>query len=244
MGQLPEPASNQARDWDDLALVDPFWAVLAADGKRGGGWELSEFLSTGEADVEQILATAAQLGRPSRRERVLDFGCGVGRLTGALACRFDEAVGVDVSERMLEHARRLNADTPNVTFTNPEHPPAGRFDLVVANLVLQHLPSKPLARAYIRRLAEAANPDGLVVFQLPTNLSLPQRIQPRRRLYAALRSHVDPERLHAAGLHPVRMLALPEADVRATVDEAGATTARTEPAGDAGLRYYVHHRSP
>jgi hypothetical protein len=40
------------------------------------------------------------------------------------------------------------------------------------------------------------------------------------------------------------MLALPEADVRATVDEAGATTALTEDAGDAGLRYYVHHRSP
>ena len=102
---------GQARDWDDLALVDPFWAVLAADDKRGGGWELSEFLSTGEADVEQILATAAELGRPTRHERALDFGCGVGRLTRALARRFDEAVGIDVSERMLEQARRLNADT-------------------------------------------------------------------------------------------------------------------------------------
>jgi hypothetical protein len=41
------------------------------------------------------------------------------------------------------------------------------------------------------------------------------------------------------------MLALPEADVRrATVEQAGATVARTEPAGEAGLRYYVHHRSP
>jgi hypothetical protein len=40
------------------------------------------------------------------------------------------------------------------------------------------------------------------------------------------------------------MLAVPEADVRATVEQAGATVARTEPAGEAGLRYYVHHRSP
>ena len=245
MGQLPESAAHQARDWDDLALVDPFWAVLAADGKRGGGWELSEFLSTGEADAERMLATAAELGRPSRRERVLDFGCGVGRLTRALARRFDEAVGFDVSERMLEHARRLNADTPNVTFTNAEYPPAGRFDLVVANLVLQHLPSKALARVYVERLIRATAPDGLTVFQLPTRLPLARRIQPRRRLYAALRIlHVNPQRLHAAGLHPVRMLALPEADIRATVEQAGATVARTEPAGEAGLRYYVHHRSP
>jgi hypothetical protein len=40
------------------------------------------------------------------------------------------------------------------------------------------------------------------------------------------------------------MLALPEADVRATVEQAGATTAKTEPAGNSSLRYYVHHRSP
>ena len=235
---------GQARDWDDLALVDPFWAVLAADGKRGGGWELSEFLSTGEADVEQMLATAAELGRPSRRERVLDFGCGVGRLTRALARRFDEAVGVDVSERMLEHARRLNADTPNVAFANAEHPPAGGFDLVIANLVLQHLPSRALARVYMTRLIEAARPDGLVVFQLPTQLPLAQRLQPRRRLYSVLRGRVSAKRLQAAGFHPVRMLALAEADVHATVDRAGATVAHTEDAAAAGLRYYVHHRSP
>jgi hypothetical protein len=91
------------------------------------------------------------------------------------------------------------------------------------------------------RLIEAARPDGLVVFQLPSNLPLAQRIQPRRRLYAALRRlGAGPQRLHAAGLHPVRMLALPEADVRATVERAGGTIARNEP----GVRYYVHHRSP
>ena len=122
MGEHPESESAQARDWDDLALVDPYWAVLAAEGKRDGGWGLDEFFATGEADVEQILATADQLGRPARRERALDFGCGVGRLTRALARRFDEAVGVDVSARMLEQARRLNADTPNVTFASPNDP--------------------------------------------------------------------------------------------------------------------------
>jgi trans-aconitate methyltransferase len=241
VGQYPGE-SREARDWNDLAQVDPLWAVLSVDSKRHRRWDPDEFFATGEAEVEQILATATQLGRPEQRRRALDFGCGVGRLTRALAQRFDETVGVDVSELMLEQAR-VNADTPNITFTSAQEPPAGPFDLVVANLVLQHLPSKALARVYIARLIEAADPDGLVVFQLPTNLSLPQRIQPRRRLYAALRSHVDPGRLHAAGLHPVRMLALSEADVRTTVDEAGATTARTEPAGDAGLRYYVHHRS-
>ena len=235
---------GQARDWDDLALVDPFWAVLAADDKRGGGWEPTEFFATGEADIEEMLATAAQLGRPTRHERALDFGCGVGRLTRALARRFGEAVGIDVSERMLEHARRLNADTPNVTFASSDEPPPEPFDLVVANLVLQHLPSKALARVYIGRLIKATRPDGLLVFQLPTKLPLARRLQPRRRLYQPLRTRVGAERLYAAGLHPVRLLALPEPNVRDTVDVAGATVAHTEDAAAAGLRYYVHHRSP
>jgi SAM-dependent methyltransferase len=236
---------RHSRDWDDLARVDPLWAVLSLDGKRNGGWKLDEFFATGEAEAARVLTVAAELGRPAHRGRALDFGCGVGRLTRALAGRFETTIGVDVSERMIEQARRLNTGVTNTTFTTADEPPAGPFDFVVANLVLQHLPSTALARVYIGRLIEATRSDGLTVFQLPTHLPFSQRVQPRRRLYAALRSlNVGPARLHAAGLHPVRMLALPEADVRAAVDEAGATIARIEPTGGAGQRYYVHHRSP
>jgi SAM-dependent methyltransferase len=234
---------NTRRDWDDLATVDPFWAVLSHEGKRGGGWEVDEFFATGEAEVEQLLASAAALGRPARRERALDFGCGVGRLTRALAKRFDHATGVDISPRMVEQARELNADLSNATFAPTADFSEAEYDLVVASLVLQHVATKPLAREYIERLIRAARPDGLVVFQLPAHLPFSKRIQPRRRLYTALRgAGLDPHVLAKAGLHPVRMLAVPEPEVRATAEEAGATVALIEPAGDSGLRYYVHHR--
>jgi SAM-dependent methyltransferase len=232
------------QDWNDLASVDPLWAVLSTRRKEDGGWDLDEFFATGEGDVAHLLVVAEALGRPARRDRALDFGCGVGRLTRALARRFSDCVGVDLSERMIEKARSLNASVPNCTFVAGDEPPGDPFDLVVANLVLQHLPSKVLARVYIDRLIRAARPDGLVVFQLPTELPITRRLQPRRRLYAALRTlGASPKRLHAAGLHPIRMLALPEAEVRETVERSGGTLAHTEPAGGAGLRYYVHHRS-
>jgi SAM-dependent methyltransferase len=43
--------------------------------------------------------------------RVLDLGCGAGRLTGYLATLAREAVGMDVSPVMIEHCRRAYPDT-------------------------------------------------------------------------------------------------------------------------------------
>ena len=103
------------RDWEQLAETDPLWAVLTDPSRKGGRWTREEFLETGEHQVADLLARAAALGRPAAHRRAFDFGCGAGRLTRALAARFDEAVGVDVAEGMVEVARQLNADVPNCT---------------------------------------------------------------------------------------------------------------------------------
>lgn len=49
---------------------------------------------------------AATLGHPRERGVALDFGCGVGRLTRALAAFFDRATGVDISSSMIEEAKK------------------------------------------------------------------------------------------------------------------------------------------
>src|SRR4051794_40578916 len=107
--QLP----HQTRDWQELAELDPLWAIASSPDKRFGGWERDEFLASGERDVAQILARAEELGRPARRETALDFGCGVGRTARALASRFASVVGVDIAPAMIERGRGLNADTDN-----------------------------------------------------------------------------------------------------------------------------------
>jgi SAM-dependent methyltransferase len=78
--------------------------------------------------------------RLPERSRVLDLGCGGGGpATRALAARHD-LVGVDISERQLERARRLvpearflRADATEVAF-EPES-----FDAVVSLFVLGHV---------------------------------------------------------------------------------------------------------
>lgn len=243
--------ARHKEDWERLAEADAMWAVLTAPGRKGGRWDADEFFATGEAEVEHVVSTAAGLGL-SRRERALDFGCGVGRLTRALGQRFGHALGLDISEGMVEQARRLNADVPACEFRVNAAPDLGSlesesFDLVYSSIVLQHLPSARDIERYVAEFLRVARPDGLVVFGIPRHIPFPWSLQPRRRLYAVLRrlGVSEPWLLRRTPLTPMRMTVVPEADVRALLARHGATLVRTEPIDEGpvqALRYYVSPR--
>jgi len=188
---------------------------------------MEEFLATGERDVDEVLAVARRNGLASY-ESSLDFGCGVGRLTRALAARFGRAVGVDISEGMIDRARRINGDLTNVAFIreeNPDLPQLGTasFDLVLSLYVLQHLPSEQLIRQTLVSLARLVRPGGTVVFQLPDRIPLRHRLQARPRTYRLLRSIGLGEAFLQSrlGLHPIRMRGLAPANVETTLGRAG-----------------------
>jgi SAM-dependent methyltransferase len=246
----PGPASltRHSREWEDLAAGDALWAV---SGKRG--WEVDDFMATGELEMAHVFAAAAELGLPARRGTALDFGSGLGRTTRALAGRFGHCEAVDVSQGMVDHARRLNGDLANCTFRASDRSDLSyfepeSFDLVYSAFVLQHLPSHELAAGYIREFLRVVRPDGLVVFQMTDRLALRNRLQLRRRLYAALqRLGLSGKALRSLRLHPVRMIALPQSEVEEIVSGAGGAIVRTErmdPANAlAGNRYYASKRA-
>src|SRR5580658_8467087 len=93
------------RHWDALARDDPFWAVLTESQKQGNRWAIDEFFSTGVAEVEKDVARARECAPGLRMGSALDFGCGAGRLTQALARHFERVCGVDISGRMVALAR-------------------------------------------------------------------------------------------------------------------------------------------
>ena len=87
------------REWEDLAELDPLWAILSNTGKRGGGWQDEEFDESGRVEADGVMLRAAALGLPRRWRTALDFGCGIGRLSRPLAESFDRCIGLDISER-------------------------------------------------------------------------------------------------------------------------------------------------
>lgn len=233
--------ARQRRNWDDLAFLDPLWAILSDPARRFGGWDVGEFFATGEREISEILSRQ----RPQHTEAALDFGCGVGRLTRALARRFDRCVGVDISPRMIELARTRNADVERCVFMvndadSLEMFDSVEFDFVYSNIVLQHLPTRRSITKVIAEFMRVVRPSGLVVFQLPARIAPLHRLQPRPKLYRVLRRlGFPPEFLYRRlRLHPITMRALPVAVVKNVLVGAGARVVTTSP-GNGRLIYYA-----
>jgi ubiquinone/menaquinone biosynthesis C-methylase UbiE len=109
-------------------------------------------------------ATIALLGDVNGR-RVLEAGCGAGVLTTLLADRGAAVTAFDVSPAMLELARLAIGDRAELLVADLSRPlsfaPDGRFDLVVASLVLHYIRDW---EAVLREFRRVLKPDGAVVF--------------------------------------------------------------------------------
>lgn len=231
---------KQKQEWDELARLDPLWAILSDPGRKFGRWDVGEFFLTGEREIEEYLMPRANtLGYPLGREVALDFGCGVGRVARSLSRHFKECYGVDISERMIEQARQLNKGIPNCHFwvnvsDDLQRFPNGHFDLIYSKIVLQHMPERDQIRSYISEFVRILKLGGLLVFQLPSYIPLRHRFQPRRRLYTTLR-RIGFEEGFLYGrlrLHPIVMNYIPESQVVAFLEALGAKILDVE-GGDA-----------
>lgn len=168
------------RAWSRWGEIDPYFAVITDPRFRKGQIEehRAAFMQTGEDYVVRHLDAIEQTLGPVARGRALDFGCGVGRIALPLARRFDEVVGLDVSEAMLREAR-ANGESErleNIIFARSDDPimaAGSRYDFVHTYIVLQHI---PVARgmAIIDRLLQQTATGGVasVHFTIRRNLNL------------------------------------------------------------------------
>jgi len=156
---------REAAAWDELGRRDPHWAILSEPGRQGS-WDDEGFFATGRAEIDATLKEVGDL--LSARRSALDFGCGLGRLTQALAVHFEKVIGVDVAASMIEGAQARNAFPDRVSYvvnTAATLPfDDASFDFAYSILVLQHIPPK-VAAGYISELVRVLRPGGVVVFQ-------------------------------------------------------------------------------
>jgi SAM-dependent methyltransferase len=156
------------RDWDERARANAKFFINTV----GLDQSDEEFDETGRPEVvEKILGDPVLLaGRDPRRMRLLEIGCGIGRMTRHLAPHFLEVHGVDVSGEMIRRARARLARFPNLFFHETSGSdfaplPADYFDLAFSFYVFQHVPSREVIRDNLRDALRVLKPGGLFKFQ-------------------------------------------------------------------------------
>jgi 2-polyprenyl-3-methyl-5-hydroxy-6-metoxy-1,4-benzoquinol methylase len=195
--------------WESFAAREPFFAVIPNEAHRRANLtpeRVRAFFATGETRVEWIFKMIEPLVPDFAPLAILDYGCGIGRLTLPLAWRARTVVAVDRSPALLAHAREEAArqGVTNASFLTPDEFDAGgrRFDLVICYGVLQRLrPAGGLA--LVRRLTDRVSPGGVGVFHFPYVSTTPvgvrwsrgirERLPAANRLANRLRGKADDE---------------------------------------------------
>jgi len=185
---LEQQLEKMRRDWDDRARQNARYFV---DTSRTD-WSDQEFFRSGEkAIAEDILTDTTNVyqGKDPKQMRVLEIGCGTGRITRALARFFGEVYAVDISEEMVRQARLALRDYPNahifqnngrdLTVIRRSGIPrildslglgAGlQFDFAFSYIVFQHIPSYDVIESYVREVHRLLKPGALFKFQVQGN---------------------------------------------------------------------------
>ena len=225
-GKYTDNLSSIRGNWEKLGEGDPMWAVLTHPEKTGNRWQEDEFFTTGRLCVEHVMKVLNDRNHPSSRKRALDFGCGVGRLSFALADFFDTVDGVDISKTMIERARNFNPHGERCRFHLVKSPPLpfddGTFDLVFSFIVLQHMRTE-YALAYVSEFIRLLRPDGAAYFQSPTRFLVKDDIN------FSFANHNMKE-----GSARIEMHAHSREKIESTVEKAGGSIIETFPDHSAG----------
>ncbi len=132
--------------------------------ERGYGWDAEQYARNSSAQFQWALEL---IGKLSLRggERILDIGCGDGKVTAELARRVPrgEVVGVDSSEEMI---RKASAAFPGLRFLTMDARALsfeGTFDVIFSSAVLHWVRDH---RAVLDGVQKSLRPGGRVLFQM------------------------------------------------------------------------------
>ena len=156
---------SMSDDWDLRAKEDAMFYIAT----ERESWRLPDFFENGDSLADDLLRPALErLGFDPRGKRILDIGCGIGRLFPGFARVFEEIWGIDVSPEMIRQGREKCPVSDVKFFVGNGRELNGieieSVDYCFSYQVLQHVPDVAVVSCYMNEIHRVLKPGG--AFQL------------------------------------------------------------------------------
>lgn len=171
-----EKIDESKMKWNELAQKNAAYYIMTDKSKSDSE---ESFTLSGEQDVRKFFLEDEELSvliGNEKKVKILEIGCGTGRLSEFIAPHAQTLYAVDISEEMISQAKqRLHALT-NIVFLATD----GKsfqledesIDAVFSYIVFQHMPSVEVVRENFEEISRILRSRGIAKIQLrgvPTN---------------------------------------------------------------------------
>ena len=164
------PGTRMQKEWDQRSRENAYHYIASWQDH----WSEEQFLLSGEQDVQKLVDPfLAAAGFIPGDKRALEIGCGVGRMSFALAKRFAAVEALDISNEMIKRANGLqeHLGIKNVNFRASGGSDLHQYldesvDFAFSFIVFQHIPEVAIIEGYIREMGRVLKTGGLFRFQV------------------------------------------------------------------------------
>jgi SAM-dependent methyltransferase len=182
----------QRKIWAEWSSLGRLQSTIDPDDIKG--------LKNSYIDLTHKLCLSKE-GRFLAKDKVLDFGCGVGRLSVWVADSGPhEVIGLDATPEMIDKARRQYPAKENLKFFSYDGSkipfPNDYFDKILSICVLQHIVKREKFQAIIQELNRVLKPTGrILLIEQVTRQTTLQKYPRTDHNYKILRTrqeYIDP----------------------------------------------------
>jgi ubiquinone/menaquinone biosynthesis C-methylase UbiE len=171
------------KEWDARAKANPLF-VIATDHSKSE----DDFWNSGIKESKKILGIGTHRfqeitkNKDPSKMRILEIGCGIGRILLPMSKIFGESIGIDISSEMVQQGQKHIVNIPNCKILENDGIDLALFsdndfDFCYSFIVFQHIPDKKIVENYINEVSRILKPECLFRFQVRGTISTkPQEV--------------------------------------------------------------------
>ena len=160
------------KEWDARSKLDTLFVISTEHSEN-----YEDFWQSGMDDIKSILDIDGSRfekithQKEPKKMRILEIGCGIGRLLIPMSEIFGQVIGVDISSEMIHKGKKHLENIQNCQIFENNGIDLSEFsdnyfDFCFSFIVFQHIPEKKIVEKYISEVSRVLKPNCLFRFQV------------------------------------------------------------------------------